>query len=374
MIMSVEPSNKNGTPKYSKMLKFARDKQYGGASLIGEGLCRDVFLSIPPRTWFFGKTVSVGDAAFRQDGYIKEVILPDGVVSIGIGAFESCGKLKEVTFPSTLRSIERRAFCDSGIESVKIDGSVDIMEGAFASCKNLRSLRINGDCKISKHAFLNCTELGSVEISGNLTVGEEAFYGCSSLEDLELGGLDEIPQGCFKGCTKLRRVNAENVTYLGSEAFKGCESLGELIVAKELSGGFCDILDGTLYEKECLEQKKESLYLNGWLLRCYGNATRFTLEADIKGIATDAFLDVAQDKYLDNPDYHPEYGDEFSWDYEHEGTPDPLWFKPKLLTNETIVLIYPGTREEWYCLTKRSGSRILRFEVIAEDGTVMCEF
>ena len=75
----------------------------------------------------------IGDAAFRQNGRIKRVVLHNRVTAIGRNAFANCTGLVEIVIPS----------------SVTVIGA-----GAFANCKNLKTVTIlNDKITIGRRAF-----------------------------------------------------------------------------------------------------------------------------------------------------------------------------------------------------------------------------
>ena len=72
--------------------------------------------------------------AFASGGYLREVVLNEGLSSIGFCAFTLCHRLYNVTLPSTL---------------------VDIGVGAFEGCHSLRKMTLLGnlDLKINRRIF-----------------------------------------------------------------------------------------------------------------------------------------------------------------------------------------------------------------------------
>ena len=53
---------------------------------------------------------SIGIAAFANNSYLEEFVIPDGVESIGIGAFAGCENLVKINFPASVISVGDRAF------------------------------------------------------------------------------------------------------------------------------------------------------------------------------------------------------------------------------------------------------------------------
>lgn len=63
----------------------------------------------------------IGDGAFRNCHWLKEVAIPDGVTAIGDEAFAGCNGLEELTLPDSVESIGA---------------------GALAGCSGLRILHV----------------------------------------------------------------------------------------------------------------------------------------------------------------------------------------------------------------------------------------
>ena len=71
-----------------------------------------------------------------KDKYVKEVVIPNGVVAIGDEAFINCYDLQHVEIPDTVTSIGIRAFAEcSSLDKIDIPDSVaSIGKGAFILC------------------------------------------------------------------------------------------------------------------------------------------------------------------------------------------------------------------------------------------------
>ena len=61
------------------------------------------------------------------------------VTAIGMSAFNNSKSLRSVTFPDTIESIGTDAFKNSGLESIEIPSSVNVVQNsAFDNCENQR--------------------------------------------------------------------------------------------------------------------------------------------------------------------------------------------------------------------------------------------
>jgi hypothetical protein len=139
----------------------------------------------------------IRDEAFKHNGIITSVFIPEGVVSIGNMAFAECTSLATIDIPESVTQIGVKAFYGTGLTSVRIPGSV----------KNL-----------GENAFQNCTSLASVELNEGLTmIGDWTFYGCTTLRVIALPDtVEEIGMGAFASCTSLRSVIASAQSRLGN--------------------------------------------------------------------------------------------------------------------------------------------------------------
>ena len=60
---------------------------------------------------------------------LKSVIIPESVTEICGGAFSGCTSLESITIPSGVTSIGKCAFGGSGLKSITIPPSVQIIDG-----------------------------------------------------------------------------------------------------------------------------------------------------------------------------------------------------------------------------------------------------
>ena len=207
---------------------------------------------------------------------LTEVYMYDEVEEIGAFAFAECPKLSQIRLSKNLKIIRGYAFFNtpslvidmslpyglsemsngafyySGIRSVTIPGTVEIIpEIAFAYCKNLKKVTLSegiieiGDYAISKTDITELVIPSSVE-----TIGKGALYDCEMLETLEIkesnGRSTEngrtIWDKAFYGCHALSTVVLPKyLEYIGELAF-AFTNLGEV----EIPGGV-KMLDGSAF-------------------------------------------------------------------------------------------------------------------------------
>lgn len=207
---------------------------------------------------------NVGDYAFSYSKYIKEVKFPESLTKIGKFAFYKVGNMNkqiEIELPESLESIERGAFEQCGVTSVRLLGDgVSIGEEAFLGCSELALFEIAGNgTSIGMNAFRDCTGLKEVTIRGDVvSIGNYAFYECRNLEDISpLTVVSSIGDSAFFKCKKLSRLELsggltsigvraflqsglesvvlpDSVTSIENNAFTECTSLKEITWSKSL--------------------------------------------------------------------------------------------------------------------------------------------
>ena len=182
---------------------------------------------------------AIGNRAFYQCHFLKEVMIPEGVTGIGSLAFAECTHLESVSIPDSVTMINSYAFvfCES-LTEVQIPDSVDLIGfGAFGNCSSLRNVRLpEKTAVLYREVFSYCRSLENIVIPESVTViGDNAFAFCESLTDITLPeGLTEIGQYAFGECTGLRQVTIpRSVKEIHRYAFLGCSRDLRLIVAKD---------------------------------------------------------------------------------------------------------------------------------------------
>ncbi len=161
----------------------------------------------------------IGNYAFQDNVYLREVIISDGVQSIGEGAFFGCNGLYSVVIPSSVTTIG---------------------DGAFSGCESLYRITIpDGITEIGLETFSDCTELVGVQLPESITrIGKEAFAGCYNLKSIILPEkLESIGDYAFYECMELETVNIPGaVTHIGKLAFPGRGDALTFIVEKDSYG------------------------------------------------------------------------------------------------------------------------------------------
>lgn len=169
----------------------------------------------------------------NHNGYIKSVVIKDGITRIGNFAFHNCGNLTSITIPNSVKGIGRLAFFNcSKLTSATIPNSVTgIGTSAFASCSSLTSITIpNSVTSIADYLFQDCNNLTRIKLPDSITnIGSYAFCYCSSLTSINIpNSVTKIGGGAFYGCSNLTSINIpDSITSIGINAFEHCYGLIE---------------------------------------------------------------------------------------------------------------------------------------------------
>lgn len=246
------------------------------------------------------------------------------LASLGDSAFEGCKALCAPILPPSLAYMGKRAFANSGVETVRFGDSsalVRIEDAAFMGCDALKSVEFGASAaltEIGASAFEGCIALESFATAPRkasiLEFGERAFCDCSNLKTLDfetdrltrigrgavrnmgclvsdsdrfvrLGGIlvgyvgneknivipsdvTMIYDSAFMGKARLERVSIEGNALLGigDRAFYGCSSLVSLDIPASVESIGADFALGTPWFGK-LGDGGDWIVLNGMLVR-----------------------------------------------------------------------------------------------------------
>lgn len=194
---------------------------------------------------------TIGESAFYECEYLKEINIPASVVKIDSGAFSHCSQLKEIVIPNSVKDIGESfiSYCEA-LDAIVVANSnpyFSSLDGVLYN-KDYTSLL---SCPISKSnvsiptsvklignsAFLGCGNLGVIELPENLEViGDNAFGNCDSIKNIKIPDkVTTIGNSAFGQCRKIEEVVIpDNVTSLGDNAFNKCLGLKSITLSKNI--------------------------------------------------------------------------------------------------------------------------------------------
>lgn len=126
---------------------------------------------------------------------IKQIECSRTIQKVGMCAFKDCKHLKNINL--NVRVIDKGAFHNSGIRTVRLYDCYKIKEIAFAECKNLKHVRAFDCEELEEKAFSGCKNLETVQLPNAKVIGEKAFSGCKSLKEVVLNRNAEIANNAF---------------------------------------------------------------------------------------------------------------------------------------------------------------------------------
>ena len=265
-----------GREAFTQNVKYARRLVPPTGEFYGMGLTREEDWRMAASTW-----QEEPDGGQGMD-FIREVILPPGVLSVGDCAFYRCRNLEKVTFPKQIRSIGKYAFSGcTGLRRVILPLDADTGRNAFEfdrteiiripwKTKTQTGLPEVADFAIDMAMYRKENKLTRKETvlikylgqdehvvvpDGVVHIGEYAFVRTTAVQEspgaaLSLrtaGGMDfiteiDLPEGveeidpfAFYECWNLRRIRLpESLRVIGRGAFRYCSSLTEIKLPPQL--------------------------------------------------------------------------------------------------------------------------------------------
>ncbi len=238
--------------------------------------------------WYYPK-VGYYDTPWKSyTELINTVIIGDEVTEIGNGAFHDCYNLTSISIGNGVTRIGKRAFYESGIQSLTIPDSVTSIEDfALGYCHNLETITVGeGVTSFGDSVFYDC--IGIKEINYNavcandltssftlfysqgpytsdisVTIGDNVeripahFFGGVysngiqfNIKNLTIGrNVKSIGEGAFRSWAALTNVTIpESVLSIGDYAFEDCFKLVQVTMPE----GITTIGDATFRNCYCL--------------------------------------------------------------------------------------------------------------------------
>ncbi|MBQ4578150.1 MAG: leucine-rich repeat protein [Clostridia bacterium] len=220
-------------------------------------------------------TLEIMASAFRENLFLQEVNLPEGLTFVSIWAFCDCENLATVSLPSTLGHVGYRAFAGTALETARYHGSQQMWQNVYVDSYNdplLNALQTMPGGSCGNYAYwLFDEQTGTLTVYGEDTVTwtpwalyreeitaivvedgiyglcSDVFAGCTVLTAVSLpDSLEWLESNVFQGCTALTEITIPGSVYsMDSDTFSGCTALK----AVHMEAGSSDFVsrDGVVY-------------------------------------------------------------------------------------------------------------------------------
>lgn len=188
---------------------------------------------------------TIGKGVFRGCSSLDGICFGTGITSIADTAFYQCSSLKSVEIPANVKTIEKNAFRESGLEEVHIPSSIQTW---------------------GTYTFSGCAELETVTFAEGLSsIGEAAFNGCELLDEVTVPAGLAVGKGAFKS-SGLRRLTVEANATLAFESFGFCRQLEEVTLSGEVDCKSFAFTNSTAIQRVNVES------LADWCNMSFGNS------------------------------------------------------------------------------------------------------
>lgn len=152
---------------YVESYDFTINEAGDGYIFTGMG---DIFTSevVIPSEYNGLPVVAIAEEVFKDNSYIKKVVIPEGVTAVPYNAFSGCNSLVTVVLPSTI---------------------TEISDYAFENCYSLANINVpEGVTRIGSRAFSYCYNLTTITLPSTLNqsgcIGTDAFDSCVKLHEI----------------------------------------------------------------------------------------------------------------------------------------------------------------------------------------------
>lgn len=327
--------------------------------------------------------IEIGKEAFKDNKFIKEVCVSEGIKVINESAFSQCSNLTKVKLPSTLIKIKEYAFSSINLlKEINIPSSVsEIGEAVFGSTPVVHLFveaekqgilwssewnkihyeeycapiwNVKGKAKHNDLEFVLCDESFVLSYAGTKIdeliipskikyqnenfiiskIGRDAFSYNNNLNKVTLSyGIQKIDINAFEN-SSLEYINfSETVNLIGSNTFVGCTLLKEVIIPKRvLAIGYKVFENCTSLKKVVLHENMQTIDLDGF--NGCSNLEYIVIPSSIKNVRK-AFLHCGKlSIYLETESIPEKWDDDWNyhqcpvflkgeWEYKN-GVPTPI--------------------------------------------------
>lgn len=198
---------------------------------------------------------SIPEGLFEGANYLKNAVIPEGVIEIQDRAFKNCKNLFRIQLPETIMSIGFESFYNCSLKEVCLDGDPflfdlkDIEERAFANNTSLEFFNATNESKcnfpstitqVYETAFENCPKLELPKHIEKIHVGTRTIGNFTfdyHIETLIVPENTELTSGSFSGLSYLKKITFEGyIESLPSHLFAGSYNLKTII----FEGNHCE--------------------------------------------------------------------------------------------------------------------------------------
>ena len=165
----------------------------------------------------------IGEYAFAECSALASVTLHDGLQSIGTYAFWGCSALTELSLPDSVVEIGESAFYSSGLERIRLSGSLREISPYMLAMTGIYSIEIPGSVtRIGEHAFYSCWNLSEITFNEGLQhIGDFAITSMTITEIQVPNSLLSLGNGALNGIWAQEIVIPEGVVEMGEYAVTG---------------------------------------------------------------------------------------------------------------------------------------------------------
>ena len=165
----------------------------------------------------------IGEYAFAECSALASVTLHDGLQSIGMYAFWGCSALTELSLPDSVVEIGESAFYSSGLERIRLSGSLREISPYMLAMTGIYSIEIPGSVtRIGEHAFYSCWNLSEITFNEGLQhIGDFAITSMTITEIQLPNSLLSLGNGALNGIWAQEIVIPEGVVEMGEYAVTG---------------------------------------------------------------------------------------------------------------------------------------------------------
>jgi len=165
----------------------------------------------------------IGNHAFAECSYLKEVIIPDGIQEMNGSMFYYCSSLLRIFLPKSVNEVDDLMWVD--VEEIIVDlnnPSLTSEDGVLYDKEKTVLIRYPSKRKTKRFVIPDSVEM----------IDNDAFCGCSYLQEIIIpDGVTHIGECAFLNCCSLEKLRIpEKCTYLGEDSLVGCDNLQEIII------------------------------------------------------------------------------------------------------------------------------------------------